>query len=1458
MRDLPYYIPTNPQICTDKSLLEPCYYLLIDSCTFNISGRNASYVVWNPENDNTILETIDNVQNEGIVLFLNNFNGPITIQNNKFCNLITLMRSFTSGEATRLDCSLDTLIDPGSFLNPEQSIFIDNLMRNRIENDNTNHQFTGSILNLRNLRLGLILKDNLFEDNVGYTGTGLFLHQFDIYSGTESVSSVILIENNQFHRNMALKFGLNIVIINYDKDYIALAKNHKCGGIQINGNTFLDNAGCPKTFGNVIISCSPLDLENKKTPFNKYDATSSITSSTYQIAYAFDLTSNTNFNSEMDNTLWFRALFYKLMSEVDSDNNYTLNIPPGPETMISTREIDINKINIYDNVFKNNYAIVSNGLFVHGAKSVSLVNNSFYDNSIPKSTFNIHKITGYQTNIFVKNGLNLDDSTTVPPEASALIISLSMTVSIRHTVFCNNSARFTSNSYYGLAITLNKILPVDKILIQNCSFINHKFDASSVETKNFLSLISVGYMEDFGMSYTTSTANPTASGFYYKSVNSNFTIIDCSFKNIYFQATSITNFKLSTGAILNFFSDCLTGTGLYEVAKDYSSGNSYSPVVDYQLFLSNIICDYVLVYDGRPLISIFFNNIVEINNVTFTNVLVQDDSLWGSYGGFFSLYLFSNDYDYSYNTYKIVISNITLIDCEGVLVNINHPIQEPLNVAYTRSDLADGVLNITDLAITRHITTNTLFAFRQINMLFLANININTFSTYYGVFSFFVAQSNLLRDTTKIYVQNLTALNIKSYKIAGFYLIGLLNAEFKNITLQYISFQFTDVVFTENFNTAICIYVSTYLPYISNFTCSDILISSIMSSTPNVLATYAVCFFFTDIYDIFTRNSELGSSNLISCRNSKADSSFKPSKYELYLGYLKNSKSLTLFNCSFIEHRSLQNGIYVYNANEIIWSYMIFSRIQIYSSTGNLVFFLIGISEVTLTNSQITNNYCISCLGCFGVTDVSILTLYSSNITDNSASDSTGFLIKGTSSFIMKNCNVLRNNASAGSAILSAALSSLTITSCLFEDNKSYINGMKLIETILYLRSSKFFQNHADVKSSNLYLSANVETSLIWDCLFQNSPSFFDNETASTAQKGHFIFINDAQLLIQYTSFINGYSSIGGAIYFSASSTVLTLQYNTFINNTSDESGGALYISGIAVIENSYFLNNSCVNKGSNLYLFTSATLTITDTYLNNTIGSNIYMDYQSAIVIYRCTLHGEGNEPINGLNCNLCTSIFIDSSLFSDFKQTKRNGAAIVLNGVATGSDYDDSDFLSFIISGSTIKNCTSAKGSGIYIYGKVQANISSSVFLGNIAFYNSDDGESGKGGAVYYQCTNLYCSVELITLNKFYHNYADIAGGAHHFTDNPFIFLDPTSSYLNNSAIYGNNHASYPMEILFYTNPPISLTNSLINRSLTESSMKLGSNYYDLTSGSVMLNYVVLKILDEYGQVVSTDSSS
>ena len=49
----------------------------------------------------------------------------------------------------------------------------------------------------------------------------------------KGIDSPILIKNNIFRRNFAIKFGLSIVIANSESDYYYMYKNKKCSGIFI-------------------------------------------------------------------------------------------------------------------------------------------------------------------------------------------------------------------------------------------------------------------------------------------------------------------------------------------------------------------------------------------------------------------------------------------------------------------------------------------------------------------------------------------------------------------------------------------------------------------------------------------------------------------------------------------------------------------------------------------------------------------------------------------------------------------------------------------------------------------------------------------------------------------------------------------------------------------------------------------------------------------------------------------------------------------------------------------------------------------------------------------------------------------------------------------------------------------------------------------------------------------------
>lgn len=1457
LRDLPYYVNSAPQTCTDKSLTEPCYYLLIDSCVFNVSGRNASYVIWDPDDSVSRLETVSSIQNEGIVLFLNNFNGPITLNNNIFSNLITIMRAFSSGTATNLDCELDST-DNDLLSDPEQSIFIDYHMRYRIEKDNTRHQFTGSILNIRNLRLGLIITNNIFSDNVGFTGTALFLHQYDIYGGTDDTkASVILIEDNIFTRNMALRYGLNIVLINYEKDYLGIFNNNRCGGIQINGNTFSDNVGCPKTFGNVIISCNPEDVTARKPTYSTYDTTSQLSSTSYNMAYSFEITGSNNYDYTNDNTFWFRVLLDNVLSESFEENNYTLNIPPSPETSTSTREIDIMNLNIYDNVFQNNYAIVSNALYINSAPQVNLINNTFKDNSIPAASSSIYQITGYSKNIYLNNKLDFSVNSNLPLESSTLIVSLNIKGTIKNCLFSNNSASFFKGFYFGLAITVNKMIGGNEFKIENCVISNHLYDAISKNIVNSLSLISFGYLEYYGFSYTSYDANPDKASTYYKTFDGTFTINNCSFSKNSFEIDSLTNFDLSNSALINFFCDLATKTGIYSAAKDYSNGNSKTPVENFRVFISEIVCEYINVYDGRPLINIFFNNIFELKNVTISYVVVKDDSLWQPYGGFFCLYIIENSYDFSYNTYQINITNITIASSNGLIFNIYHPIQKASGTNPTSSDISDGVLNIQDVYITNHITTYTSFAFSKINCLNFFNILIDKITTVDGIFYFPEYQQTVVQDVTKVYIYNVTAYEIKSTNYAGFYLSGLLSAEITNITLKGIYFAFSNSLVSKD--AAVCLYTDTYLPYISNFTCVNISISSTMTKNPSGNVIYSLCFTFSSISMNFNRDNELGSLNLIFCEYSKIDWTFNANSMPFYLASIKNSKNVNLIKSRFNQHSGLYAGIYDYNSQNIKFSYINFTYLKTYSSDSMMIALITGLSQLTFEYILVKNNYCEGCLGCFMVTDTSNFIISYSNISDNIANLSTGFYLKGSSILTMYGCNYLRNNATYGSAMIYSTLSSITITSSVFQENWSYSNGMKLIESTFTIKLSKFLSNYALFKSANLYASVNSEESLIWDCYFENPIGFYNGTSPTNSQKGFFIFINDAVVLIQETFFINGYSYKGGAIYFSSSTKMLSLDYVRFFNNSADFNGGAVYADGTVWITNSFFSNNSCLNEGSNIYLATNNYLYLLNSELNNSVFTSIYADQQCDVYILGSTISGiYFNIPIYGFICNICNNITIKSTTFSNFNGTSTSGAGIVIIGSTSTTNYEDSSFLSFNMETSTITNCISTKGPAVYISGKVMGNISSSTFVYNSAIYNSKESESGKGGAIYFDCPNIYCYLQFLDNNKFTSNIANVSGGAHYFTNMPILFADTTTTYYNNSAIYGNNQASYPVSIDFYTNAPSTLTDYLINRSLAENSYSLPNSYQIISSGTVITPIIVIKIIDEDGQVVSSDSSS
>lgn len=72
-------------------------------------------------------------------------------------------------------------------------------------------------------------------------------------------------------------------MLNYDRDYFRMSYRYrKCVGIQLEANIFEANIGCPKAFGNVIISCESQIVQPTFANPNSYDFTTTNADSTGQ------------------------------------------------------------------------------------------------------------------------------------------------------------------------------------------------------------------------------------------------------------------------------------------------------------------------------------------------------------------------------------------------------------------------------------------------------------------------------------------------------------------------------------------------------------------------------------------------------------------------------------------------------------------------------------------------------------------------------------------------------------------------------------------------------------------------------------------------------------------------------------------------------------------------------------------------------------------------------------------------------------------------------------------------------------------------------------------------------------------------------------------------------------------------------------------------------------------------
>jgi predicted outer membrane repeat protein len=93
------------------------------------------------------------------------------------------------------------------------------------------------------------------------------------------------------------------------------------------------------------------------------------------------------------------------------------------------------------------------------------------------------------------------------------------------------------------------------------------------------------------------------------------------------------------------------------------------------------------------------------------------------------------------------------------------------------------------------------------------------------------------------------------------------------------------------------------------------------------------------------------------------------------------------------------------------------------------------------------------------------------------------------------------------------------------------------------------------------------------------------------------------EMNITDSTFMNGYSSMGGAIFMSGSSS-LNIKKSQFLNNYASDSGGAMYFRGfnqVKITEQTKFNANQAKVSGGDIFAFESErNLTLQDVTLEN------------------------------------------------------------------------------------------------------------------------------------------------------------------------------------------------------------------------------------------------------------------
>lgn len=296
-----------------------------------------------------------------------------------------------------------------------------------------------------------------------------------------------------------------------------------------------------------------------------------------------------------------------------------------------------------------------------------------------------------------------------------------------------------------------------------------------------------------------------------------------------------------------------------------------------------------------------------------------------------------------------------------------------------------------------------------------------------------------------------------------------------------------------------------------------------------------------------------------------------------------------------------------------------------------------------------------------------------------------------------------------------------------------------------------------------------------------------------------------------------------------------------FINNSSLISIESRFINNFMDIENSFiniddsFFSNIHVG-GSCILSLNSQIISYKSFFLDYDINC-IYVDTGN-LTIFETFFdnHAFNSKEITKTSegtviCKNCISILISNSSFVNNTNAYNGGAIFITSLLENYQDY-------LILNCNFLQNKVKKSGGAIYIYG-------SRVLIFNNSFIKN---EAKYGASIYFDSNqNISLNIEN---NRFSQNKAVYEGGAIKWS----TFMPKVSStnkFTDNLALYGENIASFPIQMNVYIvfgEDKMNLSEFLSNENWN---MPLIQN---IASGQELQFNISVEVVDHYNQIVKT----